>query len=137
MSGQSLGLAYVWFVRQEFAQLAARQMNGKVCFFMSFYIRGIIYPTLIECNRKFNMLGIGERDKNRSLIFLAYLFMSRIEITECGGLAVSMVNSSSVEWSYWKFQIRRLVSYQFNTGSRVSGTTPLISLSLAHSVGLG
>ncbi|GMN46586.1 hypothetical protein TIFTF001_015770 [Ficus carica] len=29
MSGQSLGLAYVWFVRQEFAQLAARQMNGK------------------------------------------------------------------------------------------------------------
>lgn len=65
MSGQSLGLAYVWFVRQEFAQLAARQMNGKVCFFMSFYIRGIIYPTLIECNRKVNMLGIGERDKNR------------------------------------------------------------------------
>ncbi|PNX73218.1 RNA-binding protein, partial [Trifolium pratense] len=30
-SGQSLGFAYIWFVKEESAQLAAKEMNGKVC----------------------------------------------------------------------------------------------------------
>lgn len=47
MSGQSLGLAYVWFVRQEFAQLAARQMNGKF-----FDGRFIFVTTLEKSSRK-------------------------------------------------------------------------------------
>jgi RNA recognition motif-containing protein len=30
-SGKSLGFAYIWFVKEESAQLAAKKMNGKVC----------------------------------------------------------------------------------------------------------
>jgi RNA recognition motif-containing protein len=30
-TGQSLGFAYIWFVEEESAQSAAKEMNGKVC----------------------------------------------------------------------------------------------------------
>lgn len=28
---QPVGFAYVWFTREEFAQIAVEEMNGKVC----------------------------------------------------------------------------------------------------------
>jgi len=30
-SGQSLGFAFIWFVKEECAKLAIQEMNGKVC----------------------------------------------------------------------------------------------------------
>lgn len=30
-SGKSLGFAFIWFVKEESAQLAVQEMNGKVC----------------------------------------------------------------------------------------------------------
>ncbi|KEH32206.1 RNA-binding (RRM/RBD/RNP motif) family protein [Medicago truncatula] len=30
-TGQSLGFAYIWFVEEDSAQSAAKEMNGKVC----------------------------------------------------------------------------------------------------------
>lgn len=31
-SGQFLGLAYIWFIKEESAQLAVKEMNGKVLY---------------------------------------------------------------------------------------------------------
>jgi len=44
-SGQSLGFAFIWFVKEESAQLAIQEMNGKVCItFQSFQlIRDILF----------------------------------------------------------------------------------------------
>ncbi|XP_045827528.1 glycine-rich RNA-binding protein 4, mitochondrial isoform X2 [Trifolium pratense] len=39
-SGQSLGFAYIWFVKEEAAQLAAKEMNGK------FFYGKFIYVTI-------------------------------------------------------------------------------------------
>ncbi|CAJ2634520.1 unnamed protein product [Trifolium pratense] len=39
-SGQSLGFAYIWFVKEESAQLAAKEMNGK------FFYGRFIYVTI-------------------------------------------------------------------------------------------
>lgn len=34
-SGESLGFAYIWFTREDSAELAVKEMNGKVCIFCS------------------------------------------------------------------------------------------------------
>jgi len=46
-SGQSLGFAYIWFVKEESAQLAVLEMNGKVC--MTFESLHKRYPIQLKC----------------------------------------------------------------------------------------